>query len=194
MTCGSRTSVTRVTSWSSCTSAHRPATRRTTSGPGSAASTGPTTVAGGVVAGAVAVAAFALVQGPAEALRRGRATTRRGCTEARAGRGAKRARADVMRRDSEPAAGRSRPAPSDPARRALPGAEPACGAGHGGWKGRPRRPVSGDAYVDSASLALFDEPVGAVTAALGGDALGGLEADVTVLSPGAVILPIAIYR
>ena len=55
-----------------------------------------------------------------------------------------------------------------------------------------RRPD--DAYVDSTSLALFDEPVGAVTATLGGSDLGGLEADVTVLSPGAVILPLAIYK
>jgi hypothetical protein len=55
-----------------------------------------------------------------------------------------------------------------------------------------RRPD--DAYVDSASLALFQKPV--ETAAMFGGAIGegGLEADVTVLPPGAVILPIAIYK
>ena len=53
--------------------------------------------------------------------------------------------------------------------------------------------ASGDAYVDNASLALFDEPV--ATAGLWGigDA-DALAADVTVLEPGAVILPIAIYK
>jgi hypothetical protein len=52
-----------------------------------------------------------------------------------------------------------------------------------------------DAYVDSASLALFNGPVAAVNASLSdGDLFGGLAADVTVLSPGAVILPIAIYK
>lgn len=56
-----------------------------------------------------------------------------------------------------------------------------------------RRPD--DVYVDSASLALFDGPVGAVYAVADlDDGVGGLDADVTVLSPGAVILPIAIYK
>lgn len=58
-----------------------------------------------------------------------------------------------------------------------------------------RRPD--DAYVDSASLALFNGPVEAVNASLpGADPVlfGGLDADVTVLSPGAVVLPIAIYK
>jgi hypothetical protein len=50
-----------------------------------------------------------------------------------------------------------------------------------------------DAYVDSASLAYFDGPVGAVNAALP-DTFGGLDADVTVLAPGAVVQPIAIYK
>jgi hypothetical protein len=55
---------------------------------------------------------------------------------------------------------------------------------------------NGDIYVDNASLALFSEAVGAVDEAAGSDSgLGGeLAADVTVLSPGAVILPIAIYK
>jgi hypothetical protein len=56
-----------------------------------------------------------------------------------------------------------------------------------------RRPD--DAYVDSASLGLFNEPVAAVNASVpDAELFGGLDADVTVLSPGAVILPIAIYK
>ncbi len=62
-----------------------------------------------------------------------------------------------------------------------------------------RRPA--DAYVDDASLALFDGPVTAVDEASSGTLtessgalLRELDADVTVLSPGAVILPIAIYK
>jgi hypothetical protein len=54
-----------------------------------------------------------------------------------------------------------------------------------------RRPD--DAYVDTASLALFDEPVSAA-GMWEGEGEGGVAADVTVLSPGAVILPIAIYK
>lgn len=50
-----------------------------------------------------------------------------------------------------------------------------------------------DVYVDQASLALFAEPV-ATAGVWGGDGEGGLAADVTVLPPGAVILPIAIYK
>lgn len=55
-----------------------------------------------------------------------------------------------------------------------------------------RRP--GDAYVDSASLARFNGPVAAVNASLPGGDTFGLAADVTVLSPGAVIVPIAVYK
>ncbi len=54
-----------------------------------------------------------------------------------------------------------------------------------------------DAYVDNASLALFDGPVRAVDSALPDAGLvqtSELDADATVLSPGAVILPIAIYK
>ena len=50
-----------------------------------------------------------------------------------------------------------------------------------------------DVYVDQASLGLFAEPV-AAAGVWGGDGEGGLAADVTVLPPGAVILPIAIYK
>lgn len=50
-----------------------------------------------------------------------------------------------------------------------------------------------DAYVDSASLAHFNGAVDAVNAALP-DTFVGLDADVTVLSPGAVVQPIAIYK
>jgi hypothetical protein len=50
-----------------------------------------------------------------------------------------------------------------------------------------------DTYVDKASLALFDKPV-ATAQVFGGEGEGGLAADVTVLPPGAVILPIAIYK
>ncbi|NUT55435.1 MAG: hypothetical protein HOQ03_05570 [Thermoleophilia bacterium] len=50
-----------------------------------------------------------------------------------------------------------------------------------------------DAYVDTASLALFAEPV-ATANVFAGEGEGGLAADVTVLAPGAVILPIAIYK
>jgi hypothetical protein len=55
-----------------------------------------------------------------------------------------------------------------------------------------RRPE--DAYVDSASLAVFAEPVGAAGMWEGDSGEGGLAADVTVLPPGAVILPVAIYK
>jgi hypothetical protein len=55
-----------------------------------------------------------------------------------------------------------------------------------------RRPD--DAYVDTASLAIFDKAVGAVDEWAGGSGVGGLAADVTVLPPGAVILPIAVYK
>jgi hypothetical protein len=54
-----------------------------------------------------------------------------------------------------------------------------------------------EAYVDEASLALFGGPVGTVDGAVpgsGGALSGELAADVTVLSPGVVILPIAIYK
>jgi hypothetical protein len=50
-----------------------------------------------------------------------------------------------------------------------------------------------DAYVDKASLALFGGAV-ATADAFSGEGEGGLAADVTVLPPGAVILPIAIYK
>jgi hypothetical protein len=55
-----------------------------------------------------------------------------------------------------------------------------------------RRPE--DAYVDIASLALFEGPVGPVGEWNSGGADGGLAADVTVLPRGAVILPIAVYK
>jgi hypothetical protein len=50
---------------------------------------------------------------------------------------------------------------------------------------------SDDPYVDSASLALFDAPVSRAGLWAGEDSLA---AGVTVLPPGAVILPIAIYK
>jgi hypothetical protein len=55
-----------------------------------------------------------------------------------------------------------------------------------------RRP---DDDIDTASLALFDDPVASVNASFtGGEVFTGLNADVTVLSPGAVIVPIGIYK
>jgi hypothetical protein len=54
-----------------------------------------------------------------------------------------------------------------------------------------------DAYVDTASLALFNGPVEAVNETLSdldAETFNGLDADVTVLSPGGVIVPIAIYK
>jgi hypothetical protein len=54
----------------------------------------------------------------------------------------------------------------------------------------------GDIYVDEASLAVFSDAVAGVDAAVASDSglQGELAADVTVLAPGAVILPIAIYK
>jgi hypothetical protein len=54
----------------------------------------------------------------------------------------------------------------------------------------------GDNYVDEASLALFSDAVAGMDAAAGPDSTltSELATDVTVLAPGAVILPIAIYK
>jgi len=52
-----------------------------------------------------------------------------------------------------------------------------------------------DEYVDQPSLAEFEVATRAVDDAYGDEALSGeLASDATVLAPGAVILPIAIYK
>jgi hypothetical protein len=52
-----------------------------------------------------------------------------------------------------------------------------------------------DEYVDQPSLAEFEVATRAVDNAYGEEALSGeLASDATVLAPGAVILPIAIYK
>ena len=62
--------------------------------------------------------------------------------------------------------------------------------------GKVVRAVRVGVYVDEAPLARFSSPVAAVDQVLEGSSelQGELAADVTVLSPGAVILPIAIYK
>jgi len=54
-----------------------------------------------------------------------------------------------------------------------------------------------DAYVDDASMTVFGDPLDAIDEATNGEATAfgnELDADASVLAPGAVILPIAIYK
>ena len=53
----------------------------------------------------------------------------------------------------------------------------------------------GQEYVDNASVATFSGPVEKVDESQSDNELGGeLTSDTVVLAPGAVILPIAIYK
>ena len=131
------------------------------------------------------------------------------------GRGTDRARLETpgSRRQAEPAravfdlrrppcreAARRRPAVPRPPRCALVRADTPLRAGHDRRQARSlRRPRPG--YVDQPSLAAFENATRAVdtphpTARLSSRAgsRGELASDATVLAPGAVILPIAIYK
>jgi hypothetical protein len=86
-----------------------------------------------------------------------------------------------------------------PIRLAALSSEPALLAGPVTVVGKLVRSVRpGHEYVDEASLATFADPVSSVDAAAGD--LGSfqltdeLDADASVLAPGAVIMPIAIYK